>query len=163
MSAAHQPLPPRPAVMGAYRPDWLEKPSGDDMAAFYPPRAARREISGKVTMVCQVKADGRLADCRITSETPEGEQFGQAALRLAPKFRMIPPDDLRPNPGQVTIPLVFQIPEPSQTTGFGPNDARLFVQGGAVVAIVSTVLLIAFIWILGRYHNRAARSGASKP
>lgn len=156
MSATHQPLPPRPPVMGAYRPDWLERPSGDDMAAFYPARAARREISGKVTMVCQVKADGRLANCRITHETPTGEQFGQAALRLASKFRMIPPDDLRPNPGEVTIPLVFQIPEGSSVGWPTGQEAKFLVHGGAAVAIVTTVLLAAIIWILGRYHNRAA-------
>ena len=142
--------------MGIYRPDWLEKPSGDDMAAFYPPRAARRDISGKVTMVCQVKGDGRLSECRIASETPAGEQFGQAALRLAPKFRMIPPDDLRANAGEVTIPLVFQTPEGSTVGWATGQEAKFLVQGGATVAIVSTVLLVAIIRILGRYHNRAA-------
>ena len=146
--------------MGPYKPDWLEKPSGDDMAAFYPARAPRREISGKVTMVCQVKTDGRLSDCRIASETPMGEQFGQAALRLAPKFRMIPPDDLRDNPGEVTIPIVFQIPERSLTPAGGPKDARLLMQGGVVLASVAALLVVTLVWVLARYNTRATkRSG----
>jgi hypothetical protein len=69
---------------------------------------------------------------------------------------MIPPDDLRPNPGEVTIPLVFQIPEGSAVGWPTGQEAKLLAYGGAAVAIVSTVLLVAIIWILGRYHNRAA-------
>ncbi|AZS19474.1 TonB family protein [Caulobacter sp. FWC26] len=157
MSATHQSLPPRPAVMGAYKPDWLEIPSGDDMAAFYPARAARREISGKVTMVCTVKADGRLSDCRIAAEAPKGEGFGQAALRLAPKFRMIPPDDLRSSAGEVTIPLVFQVPEGRSSTKLAPGDAKLLIFGGGGVAAVSAWLLVVMIWGLGRFHKSAAQ------
>lgn len=147
--------------MGAYKPDWLEIPSGDDMAAFYPARAARREISGKVTMVCKVKADGRLSDCRIAAETPKGEAFGQAALRLAPKFRMIPPDDLRSNAGEVTIPIVFQVPEGRSTT-LAPSDAKLLIFGGAGMAAVAALLLVVMIWSLGRYHKSAAQRAQNR-
>lgn len=162
MSASPHPLPPRPAVMDPYRPDWLEKPSADDMSEFYPAHAARHDISGKVKMTCQVKADGRLSGCRIDSETPKGEFFGEAALRLAPKFRMIPPDDLRANPGEVTVPLVFQVTEPRMTFRSDGSDARLLMQGGLIVSIVATALLAFIVLALGRYHVSATKKGSAK-
>lgn len=163
MSAAPHPLPPRPEVMGTYRPDWLEKPSADDMSAFYPAHAERHHISGRVIMVCQVKTDGRLSACRIESETPKGEHFGAAALGLAPKFRMIPPDDLRPDPGQVTVPLIFKIPEARTMIRPDDNDAQLLARGGLAVATIATVLLVTIVWVLGRYHITATRGRSASP
>lgn len=163
-AAPAQPPPPRPAVMGPYRPDWMEKPSGDDLAAFYPAHAARNNISGKATITCKVMADGRLNACVIKDENPPGEHFGEAALKIAPKFRMIPPDDPNAPPADVTVPLVFDVPKlnvmirPSEA-----EDARFMTQLGAGVASVATVLLVMMIWALGRYNNRAAKRSAEKP
>lgn len=152
-----QPPPPRPAVMGRYRPDWLEKPSGEDMADYYPSHAARNAISGKATINCQVTTGGLLEQCRVVQESPPGEHFGEAALKLAPKFRMIPPDDPNVSPGEVTVPLIFQAPETTVVHLDQLNSPHLPTAIGLGVAGVSAVLLIVMIWALGRYHNHAAR------
>ncbi len=163
MSAAPNPLPPRPAVMGPYRPNWIERPSADDLSRYYPDRAARQGVSGEVMMTCQVRVDGRLNDCRIQSEVPKGQHFGEAALRLSPKFRMIPPDDLKTAPGEVTVPLVFQIPKGEKRTPPTPREFRDAAQVGLGVAVVATALLVGLVVLLGRYHNRKARGSAAKP
>ncbi|OYX69229.1 MAG: hypothetical protein B7Y78_09765 [Caulobacter sp. 35-67-4] len=108
--------PERPAVMGRYKPDWLEKPTADDMEWAYPAHAQRKEIDGKAVINCKVGYDGLLRDCRIVSEAPAGEDFGVAALALSQKFRMIPPEAGADSLPDVTIPVVFQVPrsEPFQ-------------------------------------------------
>lgn len=164
-AAPAQPPPPRPAVMGPYRPDWMEKPSAEDLAEYYPAHAARLQIPGKATIVCKVMAEGRLNDCRVTSETPAGEQFGKAALKLASKFRMIPPDDPNAPPAEVTVPLVFEVPQ--QRVMIRPDDSPEVTQwviwSGVGLAGVAALLLAGMIWALARYHNRAAKRSAEKP
>lgn len=145
--------PPRPEVMGPYRPDWLEKPTGEDMSAYYPRHAARNEISGKVTIRCQVMADGRLQACVIKDETPPGEQFGEAALKLSRKFRMIPPSDPNALPGNVTIPMHFQVPP---RPAFTAKDHQILVASGLGLTGLALAILLAMIFALGRYHNRKA-------
>lgn len=151
-------VPERPAVMGKYKPDWLEKPSGDDMEWAYPAHAQRLEIEGRAVITCQVAHDGRLADCRVVSETPMGEDFGVAAIALSQKFRMLPPpDDYVAKPAEVTIPIVFKMPESSwpklkaSTTArhkkaepsFTPLDSgdMMLIAGVAAVAFALLALL----------------------
>lgn len=155
--------PPRPAVMGPYKPDWMEKPSSEDLTAFYPPHAARSNIAGKATIACKVMVDGRLDACVVVEESPPGEHFGEAALRISPKFRMIPPDDPNAPPATVTVPLNFEVPQTHVMIRPDDNDARLLAQGGAVIAIGAAILLVLMIWALGAYSNRAAKRSAGKP
>lgn len=110
-SKAVSAVPERPAVMGKYKPYWIEKPDGADMSSFYPARAARHDINGRARIKCVVAADGRLADCRVLSESPQGEGFGAAAVALSSKFRLLPPDvPVGSQSPEITIPIVFEIP-----------------------------------------------------
>jgi hypothetical protein len=43
---------------------------------------------GSADIDCAVAPGGRLADCRVVKETPDGFGFGAAALRLSALFRM---------------------------------------------------------------------------
>lgn len=90
-------------------PDWLRKPSQNDLLAVYPPEAMRRGRSGKGTIACEVTVQGRLRDCRVQSESPPGEGFGTAALALAPQFIMKPAmkDGQPVAGGAVRIPITF--------------------------------------------------------
>jgi TonB family protein len=112
------------APPASFRPDWLKKPTGEDLAWAYPEHASRLGLSGKAKIDCAVMADGKLARCKVLEESPAGENFGAAALALAPQFQMT-----RPPPGvaassRVTIPLTFQTPPaeaPSRGSPFTPS------------------------------------------
>lgn len=93
-------------------PNWLRQPNGDVFSRYYPDRAQRMEVSGRVTMRCRVTESGELTQCQIASETPAGYGFGDAALRLVPYFRLNPLDlDGRAVAGRmITVPVAFQGP-----------------------------------------------------
>jgi protein TonB len=65
-------------------PTWSRAPSFADVAAAYPARA--HGVDGSATLYCRVAASGALEACEVTSETPGGLGFGEAAKSLAAKF-----------------------------------------------------------------------------
>ncbi len=152
-SKAVSAVPERPAVMGKYKPYWTQKPDGDDMSSFYPPRAARQDINGRARIKCLIAADGRLADCRVLSEAPQGEGFGAAAIALSAKFRLLPPDGLVGSaPPEITIPIVFEIPNynrlsVSKPKGGGispaPSGVQALIGGKAQEGLMTKVLINA--------------------
>jgi protein TonB len=90
-------------------PRWLSTPDARDFARFYPSRALDRGVSGRVLLDCIVGADGRIA-CSVGSETPPGQGFGEAALRIAQSFRMAPQtiDGSPTDGGHVRVPITFR-------------------------------------------------------
>lgn len=68
-------------------PQWVRQPR--DLARYYPERALRREIEGRVVLECGVSVRGAL-NCVVVSETPANWGFGEAALRISNDYRMVP-------------------------------------------------------------------------
>ena len=93
------------------KPVWIEKPTLQEMISVYPTAAEKGDVTGMVMMACGIRQDGRLRACTIRQETPAGHGFGQAALKLSPRFRMEATEpDGHPTAGmQVTIPITFAI------------------------------------------------------
>ena len=85
---AAAPPPPRPTVIE--RPQFISKPNADDMARYYPERAQRMGVSGRVSLRCTVLSNGKLTDCSTSGEDPSDQGFGDAALKLARIFKLKP-------------------------------------------------------------------------
>lgn len=66
----------------------LVKPSATDLSSVYPRTAARKRLAGEALVRCTVSDDRRLSDCRVVNETPSGQGFGEAALRLATVIKL---------------------------------------------------------------------------
>lgn len=70
---------------------WRQIPSVFDRALAYPEHAAARGISGQATLKCRINVHGGPVKCSIHSETPPGEGFGKALMKLRSKMRFHPP------------------------------------------------------------------------
>ena len=94
-------------------PRWLSQPTAAEMARFYPQSDVDRGVTGQVQLMCGVVASGRLADCKVLSETPASARFGEAALKLSAFFRMTPKTvDGTPVDGGITrISIAFRLNE----------------------------------------------------
>jgi TonB family protein len=106
---AANPAKPAPTIVA---PNWIERPTGADLARVYPAAAAQAGQDGRATVDCDVARDGRLENCSIRKELPEGAGFGQAALDLTPSFQMSPKtlDGHPVGGGHVVIPIRFMVP-----------------------------------------------------
>lgn len=108
---------PAPAAASApetvlQRPHWVQKPTGHDLALVYPKGAAAHGQEGRAFIRCSITAEGRLTACTVPEETPPGMGFGEAALKLAPLFRMegLSQEGRSVAGGTVMIPIVFRLP-----------------------------------------------------
>lgn len=109
---ATEPAPrpmPAPGPHLITNPDWARKPTAMEIDGFYPLKARLLGVEGRVTITCKVAVSGVLEACAVVDETPEGEGFGAAALRLTRVMRMTPQlYDGQPVGGAaIMLPLVF--------------------------------------------------------
>jgi TonB family protein len=87
VGVAGNPLPMRPVTMLDH-PVWIAAASFDDLARVYPAKGGG--IEGYAVAHCHVERNGGLGGCFIIKQMPENSGFAQAALKLAPNFRVDP-------------------------------------------------------------------------
>ena len=104
---------PAPAAASTQvTPDWRQRATGEDLARVYPRQAARRGVEGIAMVTCKVTKEGTMVDCAVEQEVPSSEGFGEAALKLMPKFRMRPltRNGSPVDGGVVRLPIQFRLP-----------------------------------------------------
>jgi hypothetical protein len=93
------------------KPRWIALPKAEDIVEGYPEAALKAGVdNARVVLGCKVQDRGTVGDCRVTNEEPAGYGIGQAALKLAPGFRLAvwTMEGLPTVGGQVNIPVVYQ-------------------------------------------------------
>ena len=98
--AAEEEDPPSP---------YQREPSGADFQAVWPKAAQAGRFTGQVELACTPGDSGTFVACKVASEKPAGLGFGQAALKLAPKYAL---KSGTPNDGR----LVVQFGDPEYDT-----------------------------------------------
>ena len=95
-------------------PKILTKPTDAQIKEAYPVRALSDQVEGGAIMVCAVSDQGTLASCHVAREAPNGYGFGQAAVELAPDFKLSPAqvDGETINGAPVTLSVPFRVTDP---------------------------------------------------
>ena len=68
------------------RPNWLRRPSANDMRRLYP--RTQRGVEAFVSLDCIVDEQGQLSTCEVVKETPAGMGFGESTIKLSKLFKM---------------------------------------------------------------------------
>ena len=74
----------------AITPDWLNEPSPEEVARYFPRAAWQAHQDGSVLLRCLERRDGFVEDCQVLHERPFGLGFGKAVLQLSREFRFRP-------------------------------------------------------------------------
>ncbi len=103
-----------PAAPADFKPpEWVRKPTPEDLSGLWPMAARDGYSAGDVVMTCEVDVQGEAKDCQVLSETPQGVDFGWAASKMPKLLHFSPATSQgQPIPWRVTIPIHFGAPPP---------------------------------------------------
>ena len=83
------------------------------MAQYYPERAQRLGVGGRVSLRCTVMDNGKLTGCSTSNEDPGDQGFGDAAIKLSRIFKLRPKtaDGVPVSGGIFETIIRFQVPK----------------------------------------------------
>jgi TonB family protein len=99
------------------KPGWTRMPEAAAFAAGFPAAATAAHVSvGHVTLACQVADAGRLADCSVARQDPEGLGFDKAAMAVAGGFQVSvwTPEGLPTVGGRIRVPIRYEAGPPAE-------------------------------------------------
>lgn len=92
-------------------PEWLRRPTPDEVQSRYPSKASKDWVEGKVVLQCVVLVTGKLDRCTVLSEAPVDYDFAGGALSLSRLIEMRPGTvDGVAEESLVNIPIEFRLP-----------------------------------------------------
>jgi protein TonB len=91
-------------------PDWVTKPSFEEMMRLNPRWAQVEGVSGGAVLACRIDKRKKAHSCRVLSESPKGYGFADAAVRAVKLGRLKPPgaNGLPQYRAWVRIPIHFR-------------------------------------------------------
>lgn len=128
-------------------PIWTSAASWDDVLRAYPAKGGGAD--GYAVAHCNVKKDGSLADCAAVKEAPENRGFGNAAVRVAAKFRVAPEWSVAPHHADLWVDIPVRFPAPGKAAdrslaspywvaGFDPDqELKVFPPEAAAKGVTS--------------------------
>ena len=97
-------------------PQWVSTLDAANLTVVFPREAVAAGVSrGGGVLKCRATHEGRLAECQVISESPEGLGFGQAVLKAADFMAMNPwsMDGAPVDDAVIQVPITLALPEPS--------------------------------------------------
>ncbi len=67
---------------------WVRQPSVQDIVAVYPEAARKAGLTGSASLHCIVGPKGVFMNCKVHRQWPEEAGFGEAALKLADRYKV---------------------------------------------------------------------------
>lgn len=127
-----------PVLAQDSNPEWLKRPTPEDLLAVWPAEALKSGRGGRVELGCTVTVQGSLRDCRVLSEDPAGQGFGAAAMVLTRQL-LFKPARKGGQAVEQAIRLPINFDEPDRATG-----SRL--RSGADTPVTGERVVTGFAW-----------------
>ncbi|MEW5684379.1 MAG: hypothetical protein AB1942_05640 [Pseudomonadota bacterium] len=123
MAALAQDGGPKPLLPGDV--ELRRAPDIEARFRYFPDAARQQQIEGRGTVVCRVQDDGKLRDCTVKAEAPEGHGFGEATKRLVEAEIQLgrKARDGSPTAGrEFQVTRLFALRNPRETAQTAPLD-----------------------------------------
>ena len=110
VQSPQNPVPAPPSTRPFRQLFWERTPQFQQLKKYGPDRGQRLGVNGRATIRCAAHTDGTFSNCEVVSEAPSGFGFGDAALRMAPYFKLKPfAADASDQDPRISIPIYFNL------------------------------------------------------
>ncbi|MES2340889.1 MAG: TonB family protein [Pseudomonadota bacterium] len=102
-----------PRLVG--KPQWARVPTLEQLATGFPKGEDRVASTVRVVLDCLVETTGGLTDCKVQGETPPGQGFGEAAVKMSQYFQVTTwtLDGLPTSGGRIKVPIRYELTPPA--------------------------------------------------